>query len=379
MIGTASHGGNVYEICRNYGWSIDEIVDLSASINPLGPPEGLKEYLLSRFGEIVHYPDIHNLELIRALAEYHGLPESVFAVGNGSTELLFWLPFALNWRRVAVVLPVFGEYLRSLENAGVIIRKLRTAWETGFQPTVEQLDALVHASNPDVVILTNPGSPSGTLLSGEVLDYIKWSVRKRQNFWLIDEVFVDFCEENSLKELAAREPFLMVIRSLTKFFSLPGLRIGYIVAGADIINKLRLFVPPWSVNIFAQHAAVFCLKDRSFVDKTLSFFDREKKRVKEKLLEIRGIESSPFAANYVLIRLKEEIPLNSTELREQMLLRHRILIRDCRNFEGLSDRYVRIALGLSSTNELWVRALRDTIGDYLPANSKENRALGMGN
>lgn len=375
---TAPHGGNIYEVCRNYGLNHDEIVDLSASINPLGPPEGLKDYLLDRFGEVVHYPDLHNLELIQSLAEYHGLPESLFAVGNGSTELLYWLPFALKWRRVAVVLPVFSEYLRALENAGVIVRKLRTSWETGFQPTVQQLDALVHAAQPDAVILTSPGSPSGTVISEEVVDYITWSLGKRKSFWLIDEVFVDFCEDNSLKKLTLREPYLIVIRSLTKFFALPGLRIGYVVASSDIVKALRRFIPPWSVNIFAQYAGVFCLKDQAFVQKTLAFFDEEKKRVKESLAGLQGLEFSPFHANYVLLKIKEWLPVNSTELRDLMLRKHRILIRDCKNFEGLSDRYVRIALGLTETNDLWINALCEIIDGYLGIGKERHRASEMG-
>lgn len=353
----APHGGNVFEICRNYGWALDEVVDLSASINPFGPPESLKHYLMDNFSNIIHYPDIHNVELIQALETFHGLPESLFAVGNGSTELIYWLPFALKLNRVAVILPTFGEYTRALENCGITIRKLITSWPSGFRPTVEQIDALVHATQPQAVIMTNPGSPSGALIDANVIDYIQWSLKRHLMYWIIDEVFIDFCEEHSLKKLVRDESRLIIIRSLTKFFAIPGLRIGYLIADTDVIEKIKRYVPPWSVNVFAQYAGVYCLRERDFMEKTVGFFHSEGMRVKNRLASISSIDYVPFAANYVLIKLGEILPINSTTIQQCMLKEHRILIRDCKNFEGLSDRYIRIALSLPEINDLWLNAL----------------------
>src|SRR5512138_1642408 len=108
---TLVHGGNVYECASRAGCSPDDILDFSASINPLGPPPGLLEHLAGYFHRLQHYPDIHNRLLIDSLSRFHGISPERMAAGNGSTELIYWLPKALGAERVLAVLPTFGEYV----------------------------------------------------------------------------------------------------------------------------------------------------------------------------------------------------------------------------------------------------------------------------
>ncbi|MBW1974100.1 MAG: pyridoxal phosphate-dependent class II aminotransferase [Deltaproteobacteria bacterium] len=357
------HGGNIYEVCRKLGCSFDEILDLSASINPLGPPEGLHDELRDCYKQIVHYPDIHNDELIQALSEFHGLPEDYFVVGNGSTELLFWLPYAMDWNRVAIVLPTFSEYLTVFKNKGLIVRSLLPSSSLSFQPSVEQLDALIHSVKPEALFLTHPGSPSGVPLSPEVISYVVSTLESSDITWVIDEVFVDFKEELSLKKhllLCGDAPGgLVIIRSLTKFYALPGLRLGYIMAPIDIAKRLRQYVPPWSVNVFAQRAGIFCLKAEDFRKKTRKFFDEERARLLEILKGFSWLEIFPSVANYILLELQRSFPMNSFQLHDYMLSKHKILIRNCANFAGLNDRYVRIAISSRENNDRWMEALKE--------------------
>ncbi len=357
----AAHGGNIFEISQKLGLKPDDIIDLSASINPLGPPKGLKEEISKHFKLIAHYPDIHNKELINAISEFHNISPANIAVGNGSTEILYWLPYAMEWQRVALVLPTFSEYSKVLYNKKAIVRKLICSWDSGFQPTVEQLDALIHSSRPDAVFLTHPGSPSGVPLSEKVMEFIVSNSKDNRFYWVLDEVFIDFSEQLSLKEYVDDSRKIIIIRSLTKFYSLPGIRLGYILAPAGVIRKLNNFIPPWSVNTLAQIAGKFCLKDASFREKTYSFFNKEIPRVIDKLKAIPNIEVLPSIANYVLIRISKDIPINSYMLCENILTKHKILVRNCANFEGLNEKYVRIAVHNTKTNDIWIQALKEEL------------------
>ncbi len=357
----AVHGGNIFEMSRKLGLTPDDITDLSASINPLGPPKGLKEEISKHFKLITHYPDIHNRELIDAISEFHHIPSSNVAVGNGSTEILYWLPYAMEWQRIALVLPTFSEYSRVLYNKDAIVRKLICSWDSGLQPTVEQLDALIHSSRPDAVFLTHPGSPSGVPLSEKVVEFIINRSKNNSFYWVLDEVFIDFSEQSSLKEYVNNSRRIIIIRSLTKFYSLPGLRIGYILAPSEVVKRLNNFLPPWSVNTLAQIAGKFCLKDTSFREKTLSFFNKEIPRVIDRLKAIPHIEVLPSIANYVLIRISKDIPIDSYMLCKNILAKHKILIRNCANFEGLNEKYIRIAIHNSKTNDIWIQALKEEL------------------
>lgn len=356
-----SHGGNIYEVSQLIGCAPEEIIDLSASINPLGPPEGLKELLFDKFDKIKHYPDIHNRRIIEAISAFHGIPADCIAVGNGSTEILYWLPYALNLERVAVVVPTFNEYIRALQNKGAIIRFLATSWENGFQPTVYQLEALIEAGHPEAVFLTNPGSPSGISLAREVREFIESRADKFDLFWIVDEVFADFCEEYSLAALVNSLEKVIIIRSLTKFYALPGLRLGYLLAHPRVVEKLRSFIPPWSVNTLAQEAGSYCLSQQKFREKTLEFFDTERARIFALLESIPEIDFLRSRANYILIKLKDDINKNAHDIQMELLKRYRILVRNCENFRGLSNRFIRVAISSSEINNLWITSLREVL------------------
>jgi threonine-phosphate decarboxylase len=242
-----------------------------------------------------------------------------------------------------------------------MIRTLTTAWENGFQPTVYQLETLIEAGHPQAVFLTSPGSPSGIPLPSDVRDFVKNYAEKSDLLWIIDEVFCDFCEEYSMADLARSLRNLIVIRSLTKFYALPGLRLGYALGHRDLIVKLRRSIPPWSVNTFAQEAGCYCLNQKDFREKTLEFFRNERERVFELLEKIPGISFLKTAANYVLIQIDGSPGLSASSIQTEFLKKYRILIRNCANFRGLSDKFIRVAIASPEINDLWLRALREVV------------------
>lgn len=354
---TIVHGGNVYELAARAGCSPDDILDYSASINPLGPPPGLNALLSGCFHRLQHYPDIRNQSLIDAVAKFHDIAPECIAVGNGSTELIYWLPQALGVRRALTVLPTFGEYAKAFELMGVELRKVFASPEKHFQPDLGELEAAFSRCTPDAVLLTHPGSPAGSLLDGDVCEWIAERAAGGNTYFLMDEVFVDFCENKSMKRFLAGSPNLAIIRSLTKFYGLPGLRIGYLLASPQIVEKVRRHIPPWSVNTLAQTAGAYCLKQEEYRLKTLDAVAGERTRLIEELSGMPGLKVFPGEANYLLVQLGAGLP-PASRLKQELFDREYILIRDCGSFEGMDDRYFRIAVRLSDQNDRLIEGLR---------------------
>ncbi len=361
---TLIHGGNVYECASEAGCSPEDILDYSASINPLGPPPGLRELLALTFDRLQHYPDIRSRGLIDALCAFHSLPTDCIAAGNGSTELIYWLPRALGIGSALAVMPTFSEYGKAFEIQGVDVKKLVCGPENGFQPRVEDLARAVAENSPQAILLTHPGSPGGALLSGEVCDWAIHTARGGR-FVILDEVFIDFCEEASFKNRLEQSPNLVIIRSLTKFYGLPGLRIGYLLAGADIASRVRHFVPPWSVNTLAQAAGEYCLRQEDYGRKTLELIDAERRKMAEELSAMPGLRVFAGCANFLLVGLDRRLP-PAPALRRALFDSRRILIRTCGSFEGLDDWYFRVAVRLPEQNRKLTDGIRDWTGGYSP-------------
>ncbi|MCU0586574.1 MAG: threonine-phosphate decarboxylase CobD [Syntrophobacteraceae bacterium] len=354
------HGGNVYEVAHQLGCSPDAILDFSASINPLGPPAGLWEELRKGYPALQHYPDISNRDLVEALAELHRAAPDQVVVGNGSTELIYWLARALNLERAVVAVPTFSEYLRAFQREGVGLERLVSTEDAGFQPDLEHLGARVAEARPDAVLLTHPGSPSGVLLAPQVR---LWAVEAcRSQGWtaIIDEAFIDFCEEESLKSLLMETTPLVIIRSMTKFYAIPGLRLGYILTSPELARRIRQLVPPWSINTFAQIAGAYCARQEKYRAETIALVTREREFLAAGLGESGLGRAIPGVANYLLVRMADHLP-GVRKLQEDLLHRHRILIRDCWNFDGVGERFFRIAVRLPEQNRRLLAALKEWV------------------
>ncbi len=354
------HGGNIYEMASQLNCSPDAVLDYSASINPLGPPAGLLEEFNKYYHRLQHYPDIHNRSLRQALAAFHGMEPARIVVGNGSTELIYWLPKVLGIRKALIVLPTFGEYQKAFVLQGVQLTRLVTAAEHDFQPTVDQLEALFAEVQPEAILLTQPGSPAGTPLPPAVKEWALEKSRRAETLCLVDEVFVDFCEEESLKSHLAAVPGLVLIRSMTKFYGLPGLRLGYLLTSEGIAARMERFLPPWSVNTLAQIAGAYCLQQSSYRRETLELVSRERRKLAQGLGQFAACRVFPGKANYLLVELAETLP--SAAALQDHLLAERILIRDCSSFEGLGDHHVRFAVRLAEANERLLNAFAGWIG-----------------
>jgi threonine-phosphate decarboxylase len=352
------HGGNIYEVARRYGLRAETILDFSSNINPLGPSPRVLRALRSHLRWIGRYPEIHAAGLVRDLARAHGLPEEAIVVGNGSTALIYRLPAAVSAKKALVLHPTFGEYERAFGRAGCRIDMVLREEASDFAPPWQRLFEALRRGY-DVVVLCNPNNPTGDVMPpAELTEFVEEAGRLGTTV-VVDEAFMDFQEEASLKREILRHGNLIVLRSMTKCFALAGLRLGFLVAPLPLVKRLQEAEEPWAVSALAQIAGRESLKDRNYLRRTLTLIAAERQYLLEHLGRIPGLRVFPSAANFLLLKLT--LPGWDAPRLQRSLIRHHILIRDCTSFPGLGGSYVRVAVRGRSENSRLLSALEDAL------------------
>lgn len=349
---TALHGGNLRRLAERAGVEAHEILDFSANINPLGPPEWLRQVIGARISDLTNYPDPDASALVEAAADHYHAGRDEILVGNGSAELLSYLPRASGASKAVIPVPAYVDYRVAAETAGLKVATLPVCVEDGFAPSISRLEAAL--SGDEIVILGQPNNPTGTLWP--VHDLRALASRWPATTFVVDEAFADFVP--GLESLVgARPPNVLVLRSLTKFYAVPGLRIGCAVGSAELVDRVRRFLPPWSVNTLAQAVGEHALRDTSdYGDRTRQLVTEQRTRLMRELETFEGITVYPGTANFLLVRI-DSSGLSAVGLAD-CLLRHRIAIRVCETYDGLDARYFRIAVRTEDENSRFCEALR---------------------
>ncbi len=343
------HGGNIYEIKRREQSSV---LDFSANINPLGIPSRINKLLNRQLKNLVHYPDTKAHRLVAALARYCKVKAENVLVGNGSTELIYLILNAFQPDKVILPVPSFTEYERAARIEASQVRFIHMLESEGFSLNFD------HINNCDMFFICNPNNPTGNLIVSNRAD-IKNIPAKRI---VIDEAFMDFVPDERIYTFipqAVHSKKITVLRTLTKFFALPGLRVGYLIAHRDIIRILKEHQMPWSVNVLAQVAAEQCLSEDAFIKHSKQLIAKERTFLYGQLSRIRGLKPYLSVANFLLVKIKDK-RLTSSYLKER-LLKKSILIRDCANFRGLNNKYFRVAVRLRAENVKLLAALRQIV------------------
>ncbi|HEY3151054.1 MAG TPA: threonine-phosphate decarboxylase CobD [Candidatus Binatia bacterium] len=351
-----THGGDVDAWAQSAGIEAGEILDFSASINPLGPPPSASKAFVKSFGDISRYPDPYGEKLKGALAERHGMSPAEVLIGNGSTQLIYLLCAALRPRTALVVGPAFSEYANALALAEAGIRQFTLGADDGFQFSTQRFMA-AWDKDYDIVFLPTPNSVTGQLISRVEIEKIADAALTRKCFIVVDEAFIDFVENESVKALVGQNPYLIVLRSLTKYYALPGLRLGYLLGEARRVAQLAARQEPWSVNAPALNVALACLKDESFTAKTARWLERERKFLFERLEALEGVRPFASKTNFLLVKIERKAG-DALRLRS-FLLRRKILIRVGDSFAGVGDNYFRIAVKRRRDNRRLLRALEE--------------------
>ncbi len=343
------HGGNIYEIKRREQSSV---LDFSANINPLGIPARIKKLLNRQLKDLVHYPDTKAHRLAAALARYWKIKEENVLVGNGSTELIYLILNAFRPDKVILPVPSFTEYERAARISGSQVRFIHMLEGEGFCLNFD------HINNCDMLFICNPNNPTGNLIVSNRADIKNIPVKRI----VIDEAFMDFVPDEKIHTFipeAVRFKKIMVLRTLTKLFALPGLRVGYLIAHRDVIRTLKEYQIPWSVNVLAQLAASHVFNEVDFMRRSKRLIEKERSFLFERLGRIRELKPYPPAANFLLVKIKDRC-LSASCLKER-LLKKSILIRDCANFRGLDKQFIRVAVRTHKENMQLMQALEECV------------------
>ena len=356
------HGGNIWPYLKTRGRSLgDKVIDFSANINPLGLPPRVEKAILKNIGAFLHYPDSDSKGLKSIISAFHDINQSNILVGNGSIELIHLIPRALKARNALIIGPTFSEYEFAVRSSGTRPFFAQALERDDFKIGLHKIKKFIPKA--DLIFLCNPNNPTAYLMpKNELLDI--FYICKRYNTTLvIDEAFIDFLRDEkkiTLVTEAAKYNRLLVIRSLTKFFALPGLRLGYLVGQRRIIDHIAKFQYPWNVNSLAQAIAGDVFKATEYINLSKNFIAREKGYLFENLSQIRGLRVYSPAANFVFCKLENCKIRDSVRLNKR-LRKNGIIIRCCYNFRGLDNRFFRVAVRTRSENKRLISCLKKAL------------------
>ncbi len=305
---------------------------------------------------LAYYPEPSGLALKKALAEHFRLDERQIILGNGSAELIYLCTRMFYRNRVLVLEPSFSEYGRGVENPCIV--RIGLDLNHISLPREKIAEAL---QADDLLFITNPNNPTGNLFCREELIQLLELVKERQARLVVDETFIDFLGDStiSLRDISSQEPNLIILGSLTKFYALPGLRIGYALTTPDNTKKMEQLLPPWRINSLALAAGVAALQDKEYIQRTISLIDRERELIICGLSDIEGLYVYPSQANFILVDARSR-GFTAAELQEK-LGPEGILIRDCSDFYNLSPYHFRLAVRNHEENEILLRTLRKVL------------------
>ena len=339
---TFEHGGNIHRFLRDNGNEEGEVIDFSANLNPVGPPEWLRSVISSSLEQVVHYPDPDNSEFIQAVSETMNIDPGCVIAANGTTELLYVLTRVLPVSAALIPVPSYVDYIKASALAGLDVRTFTLFEEDHFSLPFDKLGEKIRPG--ELVILGTPNNPTGILPDRDGIRQL--CQRFPDTFFVLDEAFLDFMGEGL--SLAGTGSNIITLHSMTKFYAVPGLRLGYGVFPAETVEEVRKNIPPWTVNTFAQRVGARALADRKYQQKSRETCRRLSTELEKKLQVFPGLKICGAGANFIFMKLTDG--RKSREL-AGFCEQNNLLIRSCDNYEGLDDSYFRIAVRTSREND----------------------------
>ncbi len=341
----AYHGAIDHSEMKRRGIDPRDVIDFSSNVNPFGPSPRVREAVCNSI--LDRYPDRECLRLRETIAEREAITIDRIAVGNGSSELLQSLAQLLlrPGDDVLIVGPTYGEYARASRLTGARVEQCRATPESGFAVPIESIEAALRRRMRRIVFLCNPNNPTGQMIEPETI--LSWVALYSDTQFVVDESYIEFVD--SATSIATVDfSNLIVLRSMTKFHALAGLRLGYAVADREVIRRLNQRRVPWNVSAPAQAAGVAAIEDRCYSESSLARL----RDAKAELLQRLAVQRFTFvmsAANFFLL------PVSDAAAVRERLLAHHILVRDCSSF-GI-PRHIRVAVRTGAENAILTSVL----------------------
>ena len=331
---------------RNYGDSLVNLVGQQKQLLPKNPATlalvGCQSWEVQLRGKI---------------AEFNSLDLNNIIVGNGATEILFLYLKALKPKKVLILAPCFAEYERALKSVSAEINYFELKESDNFYPNIENLKKEIEANNYDLLLFCNPNNPTGQFIKLEDIKEVVEACENKNTKIFVDEAFIEFIENWYEKTVSLfRNKSIFIMRAFTKFFAIPGLRLGYGIGfDEEILNKMWDEKEPWTVNTFANLAGLVMLDDKEYIEKSEKWILEEKEFMYKELSEFQYLKAYKTECNFILLKIQN---ISSASLRDKMIEKN-ILIRDASNFKFLDYHFVRLAIKDRESNIKVLEALAD--------------------
>jgi threonine-phosphate decarboxylase len=334
---------------------VEDIVDMSSNINPLGPPPGLLEHLKSNISAATRLPEVDSSETVKRFAGHLDIDPDRVLAGNGTTQFIHAMPHILEIRRATILGPTYSDYEDACNLAGVPFSRVTAKETTAFHPDLDRLERNI--AQADTVFLCNPNNPTGAYIDRAELKRL--CARHPKTRFVIDESYLPFIDAGRAKSmLGSGLENVIVLLSISKIFAIPGLRIGFIAAPVEMIDHFRRYLPPWSVNTLAHAAVAYLTANegavRSFIGNTRQFVDAQRWIFDGLVGRFTSFRFFPSSTPFFMVKLPAWTTAGNVR---RHLAGEKILIRDCSNFAGLSDQFIRISLKSEKANRMLAEKL----------------------
>ncbi len=349
------HGGDIY----NYN---KKLLDFSSNINPLGIPESFKKQLINNLEDFTRYPDIEYRALRANLGRYLGnIDKEMISVGNGAVELIYKGISALGCSHGAALSPTFVEYSAAAALSNMDFINMSEYHEVKEAFSVEKIVSYIKADM--VMVICNPNNPTGSFIKLSEMQFIADQLKRKNSYLIVDEAFIEFTDDypqNSMINLVDKYDNVMVIRAATKFFGMPGIRLGYAICHNTKINTfIKSKLEPWNINAAAVIAGETVFFDENYINTSREWIKSERQYVYDRLKNIKQIKVYKSYANYHLIKLLN-LDMNAWQLKEKMT-ESGILIRTPEGFHNLTEYHVRLAVKDRTSNEVMCDILENIL------------------
>ena len=346
------HGANVDNMAKKFGKNENDIIDFSSNVNP---------HIISDFGKYVlegleksrSYPDINYTNLRNNISDYIKVDSELIIPGNGATEIIYLLMKSIK-RRLAILNPTFSEYGRGAKLNNLEIIDFHLKEENNFSIDLDEIQK--NMDKFDSLFVCNPNNPNGKVKDlNELLDLMI----ENDKLLIVDETFMEFVgeeEKYSLINKIEQTPNLFILKAVTKFFGMPGLRLGYgVTSNKQIIKNIYEYKEPWTINSFAENLSNYLFKDKEYINGSKDYYINERKFMLEELRKISRLKVYDTDTNFVLIKLDDD---EANSLKLELFEKYNILIRDASNFIGLDKSYIRVAIKSHNDNKVLIESLR---------------------
>ena len=346
------HGANVDNMAKKFGKNENDIIDFSSNVNPHIISD-LGKYVLEGLEKSRSYPDINYTNLRNNISDYIKVDSELIIPGNGATEIIYLLMKSIK-RRLAILNPTFSEYGRGAKLNNLEIIDFHLKEENNFSIDLDEIQK--NMDKFDSLFVCNPNNPNGKVKDlNELLDLMI----ENDKLLIVDETFMEFVgeeEKYSLINKIEQTPNLFILKAVTKFFGMPGLRLGYgVTSNKQIINNIYEYKEPWTINSFAENLSNYLFKDKEYINGSKDYYINERKFMIEELRKISRLKVYDTDTNFVLIKLDDD---EANSLKLELFEKYNILIRDASNFIGLDKSYIRVAIKSHNDNKVLIESLR---------------------